>query len=94
MMRRDILKAGLLAAGFAPQTRAATDSDAGSGPADAQRIAALLYGADLSPEDADKVAANAAGTLASLKYLALLKSDDVATPFSYPVTLAEAARGS
>jgi len=94
MMRRDILKAGLLAAGLAPQARAATGPEAGPTPVDAQRIASFFYGADLSPEDADKVAANAAGTLASLKYLALLKSDDVATPFGYPVTLAEAARES
>jgi hypothetical protein len=69
-------------------------SFAGPTPGDAQRIAALLYGADLSPEDAEKIAAGAAGTLANLKYLALLKSDDVATPFGYPVTLAEAARES
>ena len=93
MMRRDILKSGLLA-GLAPPARAATDSEAGPTPGDAQRIASLLYGAELSPEDAGKVAGAAAGTLANLKYLALLKSDDVATPFGYPVILAEAARES
>jgi len=94
MLRRDVLKVGLVAAGLAPQTRAAIDSGAAPTPGDAQRITALLYGADLPPEDAGKVAANAAGTLASLKYLALLKSDAVATPFAYPVAIADAARGS
>lgn len=93
MMRRDILKAGLVAAGLAPQTHAATDSVAGPTPGDAQRIAALLYGADLPLEDAGKIAAGAVGSLANLKYLALLKSDDVSTPFDYAVVRAEASRG-
>ena len=94
MIRRDILKAWLLAAGLAPPTSALAVADAGVelSAADAQRISALLYGVDLAPDDAEKVAKAASGSLANLKYLSLLKSDDVATPFGYPALIDEATR--
>ena len=94
MVRRDVLKAWLLAAGLAGPTPSGAEARAELSASDVQRIAALFYGADLPQEDASKVALAAGGALSNLKYLGLLKSDDVATPFGYPVALAEAARGS
>jgi hypothetical protein len=92
MMRRDLLRAGLLA-GLAPQTATALDAEAGPTAGDAQRIATILYGSDLSPDDAGKVAGIASGSLPNLEYLALLRADDAATPFGYPAMIAEASRG-
>jgi hypothetical protein len=96
--RRALLKASI--AGCALANLAAVAGDAAADPAsptppgaaDVQRVA-LIYGADLSAGDAEKVAAAAAGVLASLHYLALLKSDDVQPAFGYPALVAEALRG-
>jgi hypothetical protein len=63
------------------------------GAPDVQRIAAVLYGVDLPAGDAVRIAATAAGVLASLHYLTLLRSDDVQLAFGYPAMVAEASRG-
>jgi len=59
---------------------------------DVRRIAAVLYGTTLAAADAEKIARTAAGTLANLHYLTLLKSDDVQPPFDYAAMVEEASR--
>ena len=101
--RREILKASLAvaaganahaAAGAAPADRSVADAgDAEQVVAgDVRRIATVLYGLSLTPEQAQDIARIAAGALANLKYLALLKSDDVQLAFGYPALVDEASR--
>jgi hypothetical protein len=59
---------------------------------DVHRIAAVLYGATVSPADAETIAKTAEGALANLHYLTLLKSDGVAPPFGYAALVEEASR--
>jgi hypothetical protein len=96
--RRALLSGLLLggAAGAIPSTPArASDRlapDATMTAADVERIAAVLYGISLPAGDAAAIAKVAAGALANLHYLTLLKSDDVQPPFGYAALVDEASR--
>jgi len=92
MVRRDILKASALLAGLSAPTTASADGESVTA-GDVQRVAVLFYGQSLPGEDAATIAEGAATGLANLKYIAMLKSDDVQTPFGYPALIAEASRG-